>query len=96
MSSLQYWPSSTEPTHLYLKLLDGLILLWDSLLDGYVTTSSLYPLSKAVLRIIFIPMRALHRGTETVIQTNIWHSISTPVEITAAVILLSFWDTNVS
>ena len=46
MSTLPYWPSSIEPTQHYFKLLDGLILLWDSLLDGYVTIILLYRLSK--------------------------------------------------
>lgn len=41
-------------------------------------------------------MRALICVTLISGWANIWHSISTPVEITAAVILLSFWDPNVS
>ena len=97
MSTLPWWLSSTEPTHHYLKPLDGLILLWDSLLDGYVINIPLNRLSNVALRIIFIPTRTLRCGWfQTLIGSNIWHSISTPVEITAAVILLSFWDTNVS
>ena len=79
MSTLPYC-SSTYPTQYCLKLLDGLIPLWDSPLDGYVAKKSLYRLSKVALRTIFIPMRAaLHRKllselTYGIVYRRLWKS----------------------
>lgn len=60
-----------------------------------VALSPTYGSKVDALRTIFTPMRASRCAPLFSALIYAIHSISTPVEITAAVILLSFWDTNV-